>query len=80
MARAVMLTTKDNPYDPSVDFDKWLYMDMQLGYNTCGYLARVAHTSSLFSEKLNNQLTEQAIDDIIRYDPFDVYRKVVVNS
>lgn len=80
MARAVMLTTKDNPYDPSREFDKWLYMDMQLGYNTCGYLARVAHTSSLFSEKLNNQLTEQAIDDIIRYDPFDVYRKVVVNS
>ena len=40
-----MLTTIDNPYDPFTQWDDWYKFDMVKGYDTCGYLARLAtHT------------------------------------
>ena len=41
----VMLTTIDNPYDPFEEFDQWYSYDMDAGYNSCAYLARVSFTS-----------------------------------
>ena len=73
------ITTKDNPWDPS-DLDqlsKWWIYDVQHGYNSCAYLGRIAKTSDSLSDEENDREVERAIDEIIRLDPFDVYRKVI---
>lgn len=76
MANACMLTTIDNPYNPFKDFDSWLMFDMEKGYNSCGYLARIARTSDQFSEEENDREVERAIDEIIKYDFMNIYKKV----
>ena len=45
-----MLTTFDNPYDPFTQFDEWFHFDMEKGYNSCEYLARISRTSEELSE------------------------------
>lgn len=72
----VMLTTVDNPYDPFDQFDDWYNFDMDMGYNSCAYLARVSFTSDALSDTENEKEIERAIDDIIKYDPFSMYLKV----
>lgn len=79
MTRTCMLTTFDNPYDPFTQFEHWLLFDMEKGYNTCAYLGRIARTSDEFTEEEVNQANERAIDEIIRYDFRNMYRKVVAN-
>ena len=75
-----MLTTFDNPYDPFEDVTSWLLFDNEKGYNTCNYLARIAKTSDELSDQENNKEIERAIDEIIYYDPFNMYKKVKRNS
>ena len=70
------LTTVDNPYDPFMQFDSWYRFDCDKGYNSCAYLARIARTSDQFSEEENETEIERAIDEIIRYDFRNIYRKV----
>lgn len=77
MSRAVALTTFDNPYDPFDDFTNWLRFDTDHGYNSCGYLARLARTTDQFSDKENATEIERAIDRIITVDPFGIYKKIV---
>ena len=72
----VMLTTIDNPYDPFEEFDQWYSYDMDTGYNTCAYLARVSFTSDSLSDKENEREIERAIDEIIKYDFMNIYIKV----
>ena len=76
MATLVALTTADNPYSPFDDFDKWFMYDNDHGYNSCGYLARVARTSDALTPLENERELESAIDDIIRLDFRNLYRKV----
>lgn len=72
-----MLTTIDNPHDPFEKFEEWYIHDtFVLKYNSCAYLARVAHTSDQLSEQENEIEVERAIDEIIKYDFMNVYRKV----
>lgn len=80
MENEYMLTTFDNPYDPFEDFTSWLLFDNEKGYNTCNYLARIAKTSDELSDQENNKEIERAIDEIIYYDPFNMYKKVKRNS
>ena len=40
MAKDVLLTTIDNPFNPFDDFDNWNRFDEDHGYFTCSYLAR----------------------------------------
>lgn len=80
MSRIVALTTKDNPWNPLKDFEKWFSWDITAGYNTCGYLARVARTADAFTDEENDEEIERAIDEIIAVDPFDIYRKVTAKS
>lgn len=72
----VRLTTVDNPYDPFEQFTSWFLFDVEKGYDTCSYLGRIAKTSEQFSEEENNMETERAIDEIIKYDFRNIYRKV----
>lgn len=72
------LTTTDNPYDPFDQFNSWFLFDVEKGYNSCGYLARIARTSDQFSDEENAEEIERAIDEIIRYDFTGLYKKVML--
>lgn len=73
---ATMLTTVDNPYDPIDDFMNWYMFDVENGYNSCSYLARIAKTSEQFTDLENEEEIERAIDEIIEYDFRNIYVKV----
>lgn len=79
MAKAI-LTTHDNPYDPVKQFDEWYDFDMLHHYNSCGLLARFAMTSDVLTEEENDREIERAIDEIIKFDPFNIYKKIVVED
>ena len=70
------ITTVDNPYDPCDQFDQWYRFDCDHGYNSCGLLARLAYTSSQLTDNENAYEIELAIDQIIKSDPLNLYRKV----
>lgn len=71
-----MLTTIDNPFNPFEEFDKWFLFDVEKGYNSCAYLARIARTSDQLTEKENNEEIERAIDEIIKFDFMNIRKKV----
>ena len=73
---AVMLSTIDNPYDPFDNFNSWYMYDVEAGYNSCAYLARIAKTSEQFTDTENDEEIERAIDEIIQYDFRNIYVKV----
>ncbi len=70
------LTTFDNPFDPFEQFSDWFRYDVDQGYYSCAYLARIAKTSEQFSDEENNQEIERAIDEIIKHDFMNIYKKV----
>lgn len=76
MLQEFMLTTFDNPFDPFEQFTSWFLFDVEKGYNTCSYLARIANISDELSEKEVNEEIERAIDEIIKYDFMNIYKKV----
>ena len=71
-----MLTTFDNPFDPFEQFTDWFMFDVEKGYNTCSYLARIAKLTDDMSDQEVNDEIEQAIDEIIQYDFMNIYKKV----
>lgn len=71
-----MLTTTDNPFDPFEQFTSWFLFDVEKGYNTCSYLARIAHVSDDMSQVEENIEIERAIDEIIALNPLPIYVKV----
>lgn len=76
LIESARLTTNDNPYNPFDQFDSWFLFDIEKGYNTCGYLGRVARTSSELTDEENEEEIERAIDEIIKYDFRNIYKKV----
>ena len=72
----VMLTTVDNPFDPIDDFTSWRRFDEEKGYNTCGYLARIANVTDDMSLKEEDDEIKRAIDEIIELNPLGIYKKV----
>ena len=60
----------------SVQFTAWFLFDETKGYHTCAYLGRIARTSNLLSDEENNREIERAIDEIIKYDFQNIYKKV----
>ena len=80
MSNDVMLTTYDNPFNPFEQFSSWFLFDVEKGYNTCERLARVANIPEGLSEKETEVATNKAIDDMIKYDFLNIYKKVYSNS
>lgn len=71
-----MLSTRDNPYNPYDNFDAWLLYDAEKGYYSCCRLARIAkYTDDMTQEEVDVE-TERAIDEIIKFDPLNIYVKV----
>lgn len=70
------LTTFDNPYNPFEQFTLWFLFDEEKGYHSSAYLGRIARTSDELSEEENNSEIERAIDEIIKYDFRNIYKKV----
>ena len=77
MQDAYRLTTFDNPFDPFEQFTSWFLYDEEKGYHTCAYLGRIARTSDALTDEENELEIERAIDEIIKYDFRNVYKKVV---
>ena len=71
-----MLTTFDNPYDPFEQFSSWILFDVEKGYNKCSYLGRIAKLSDEMSTTEEDEEVERAIDEIIKYDFMNIYKKV----
>ena len=80
MASPYMITTNDNPYSPFKQFDDWNSFDMQKGYHTCSYLARITKTSNELSQFDEDLAVELAINEILDFDLFGIYRKVTEDS
>ena len=76
MQSRCMLTTFDNPYNPFEQFNSWFLFDVEKGYNSCSYLGRISRTSDQLSEEENDSEVERAIDEIIKYDFRNIYKKV----
>lgn len=74
------LTTFDNPYDPFEQFTLWLLFDNENNYNTCGKIARIAKISDDMTDEEEAIETERAIDEIIKYDFLNIYKKVRRNN
>ena len=71
-----MLSTIDNPFNPFENFDSWFLFDVEKGYNSCAYLARITKMSDEFTEDEEAEEIERAIDEIIKYDFMNIYVKV----
>ena len=74
----ILLTTKDNPYNPFTQYDDWKYFDEKMKhYNTEAYVAR--ETGMLDSELSDEALARErvkAFEEIIKLNDeigFDVY-------
>lgn len=80
MLNDCMLTTIDNPYNPFNEFALWLLYDKEKGYNTCEYLARIVQLSDDLSDKEREEAMDRAMDEVIRYDPLNIYKKVTEDS
>lgn len=74
------LTTFDNPFDPFEQFTSWYLFDMEKGYDCCGKLARIANITDDMTQKEIDEENERAIDEIIKYDFLNIFRKVSKNT
>lgn len=80
MAKIVMITTKDNPYDPKDQFYDWLAYDNMKGYKTCQYLDRVTQIDDQLPDSQISAEIERAIDEIIANDFMNIYVKKVYDD
>lgn len=75
MSKEYMLTTIDNPFDPFEQFTSWLMFDIEKGYNSCSYLARIVNLSDDMTQKEMDEEIDRAIDEIITLNPLGIYIK-----
>ena len=80
MSNTCAITTFDNPYDPIKQFVQWFMFDVEKGYNSCSYVGRIARISDQLTEEENAEEVERAIDEIIRLDFRNIYKKVKNND
>ena len=75
-ANSFMLTTIDNPFNPFEDFDSWFLFDVEKGDYSCSLLARITNNANDLTELEEKKDIERAIDEIIKYDPTNMYTKI----
>lgn len=75
-----MLTTTDNPFDPSTEWREWYEWDQAAGYCTTSYLARIVRSSDDLSEGDQANAINDAIDEIVKLNVLGVYKKVLVKE
>lgn len=73
-----MLSTSDNPFNPSTEWDRWYAWDEMMGYHSSSLLARVSLSSPELSLSLMQEDIEDAIDEIVRENVSGVHIKVPV--
>jgi len=71
-----MLTTLDNPFNPFTDYDEWYRYDVDKGYNTSAYLARIAKISNDLSEEDEAIAIDLAMDEITKMNLLGNYIKI----
>ena len=76
MENTCMLTTFDNPFDPFEQFTAWSLFDAEKGYYCSNRVARIANVTDDMSDEEESAEVERAIDEIIKYDPFNIFKKV----
>lgn len=72
----LVLTTKDNPYNPKTDYDKWKSWDEDNGYETEAYVARLLSMEEDFDiddEIVLDTLTDKVVTEILEHDVLNVY-------
>lgn len=74
-----MLSTLDNPFNPFTQFDEWNAYDIQHGYNTNAYLARITTSSDEVSETQQAIDIDKAMNEIVDLDLLGLYIKVTVD-
>jgi hypothetical protein len=72
-----MLTTVDNPWNPFTNYDEWWVYDHNKGYDTPGFLARIANVSLSLSDVDFDLAIEQAIEEIVTQNVNGMYKKAV---
>lgn len=78
--RETFVTTLDNPFNFFTQFDDWYAFDTQMGYNTCGYVDRIAKTSNDMSEHDRIRAINDAVDEIVMMNLTGNYTRVVKES
>lgn len=74
----VMLSLASNPFNPFTEFDLWYEFDHKEGFDTAGFLARLAVTSSELPDEVNERAVEDAVDSVLANPSFaGLYKKVV---
>lgn len=76
MIEEFMLTTLDNPFNPFTDYDEWYRYDVDKGYNTASYLARIAKISNDLSEEDEAIAIDLAMDEITKMNLLGNYIKI----
>lgn len=71
-----VLTTKDNPFNPKTDYDKWKTWDEDNKYYTESYVARLLEMEGNFdvdNDLLINNLIDKVYHEIIENDVLGIY-------
>lgn len=81
METEYMLSLIENPFNYFTDFLNWRMFDIEYSQKNnvplcCEYLARVADLNDDMTQKEKDEEIERAIDEIIKYDFRNVYKKV----
>ena len=71
----MIITTKDNPYSPNVDFENWYAYDIANGYNTLGVVADLINTTVEYSSEVQKEDFTEACLILLSLLP-ELYRLV----
>lgn len=75
-----LITTRDNPYNPHTDYDKWYIWDMDHGYNTPQYQARLINLPVDALDYIVDIAIDQSLVYMIENDLFDIYKVIKPND
>lgn len=76
MAKDVVLSTADNPFNPFTQPDEWYSFDVTSDHSACALLGRLAATSWTLPDEENDRIIEETMDRIIKEMPEGLYVKV----